>query len=140
MKRAIVICIVTVSLVSCIPNEGIVSRLSGIKYGDSTDSFNISGFYTYISTPRSDSLLLPFGIKPNSSFDKETGVDFIHHNIIFYPDQTVCYFTISEDSLKRHDVHDALEKCINKYGKKYPSSLQVMNFILTDHSSLHITN
>ena len=88
---------------SCLhPNETSISRLSVIKYGDSTASVASSSFFTSLDT----------------GFNQGNGVNTYLNNIIFYPDQSVSYFFINEDSLKTHNVHTSLTNCITKWGRK----------------------
>ena len=101
MKKTIFLLPIVFMLHSCLYlHEKYVSTLSEIKYGDDTEAITSAGFYTLL----------------DSSFNKEKGVN--SYNIMFYPDQTVCFFHIYKDSLKSYDTNINFEKCIPKWGRE----------------------
>ena len=87
--------------VSCQPSQSMISSLSSIKYGDSSEVMDASGFYTL----------------PVQSHDSITGKKLLFYNYIFYPDQTMCAFYLEDDSLEKYDVHTSLERCFYKWGR-----------------------
>ena len=95
--------IIELLFLSCLhPNEKSISRLSDIKYGDSIAIVVSPSFFTSLDT----------------GFNQENGVNTYLNNIVFYPDQSVSYFFISDDSLKTHNVHTSLTNCITKLGRE----------------------
>ena len=103
MKKTIVLLPIVFMLHSCLYlHEKYVSTLSEIKYGDPTEIISNKGFYTSLDT----------------GFIPEKGVNPYCINIIFFPDQTVCYFFFRDDSLNSNDAGRNFEKCIHKWGRK----------------------
>ena len=92
----------TVMILSCLPpNEKYISGISDIKYGDSTEIIAMKGFFTEL----------------DSNYSRGDEINVRNLNVIFYPDQTVCYFFVCEDSLRQYNKHNNLEKIISKWGK-----------------------
>lgn len=87
--------------VSCQPSQSMISSLSSIKYGDSSEVMDASGFYTL----------------SEQMYDPRTGLKIHVYNYIFYPDQTMCAFYLEDDSLEKYDVHTSLERCFYKWGR-----------------------
>lgn len=99
----ILLFISSVIVTSCfIPNDYKIHRLSQIKYGDCDNTEKELCFYT------------PLG----EGYDEDLKLNVRFQNILFYPDQTVCFFHINRDSLQFHDVHTSLADCVYKWGKK----------------------
>lgn len=83
-----------------------VSKLSDIKYGEATETMSDSMLYAYITSIPS------FNGKSIETLSSSS-------NILFYPDQTVCYFRLNDDSLHIYNVYNSLDKCIKKEGRMW---------------------
>jgi hypothetical protein len=72
-----IVCIIFITQLmyaSCQPSQSMISSLSSIKYGDSSEVMDASGYYTL----------------SEQMYDPRTGLKIHFENYIFYPDQTMC--------------------------------------------------
>ena len=70
----------------------------------------------------------------------------MYHNILFYPDQSVCYFFPFVDSLRNNDIRKSLKNCIRNIEKRKEwSSIWGVyqkkgDYIATEMYTVHFVN